>query len=606
MKHLLFFLLLFIFITQTVPGQKLQKQNYVLDSVFIEGLSCKKVFNPYQLTKLPDSLSGTSSLTELLIQNTAVFFKEYGRGMVSGISLRGTGPVHTQIVWNGISVNSILNGQTDLNTFSPGGFDEIFIKKGGSSVIFGSGAIGGIVVFNDKITFKDTFHISNHTKIGSFRTGINHFKIISGNNKTYTKFGFQIQKSKNDYPYPGYRIKNENGRYQGWDFSFINGIKLHHHQLYIKYKISKLDRETSRTLYMPQNAELFTGNTNILSGWFWQNRYFSSRTEMVYLHEKYQYFFNKNLAGNSQSAAQSILVRNLLNFRLHKTYNLVIGNEISKQTGTGDHTGKHIRNNFATFLIWSHQLNNIDYQIKLRQDFNPDLKIPIIGALALHIPFHTYHHFRFSASKNFRLPTFNDLYWTPGGNPGLQPETSYSFDAVYNYNQRNFETHLGIFYIDSHNLIKWVPGQHQYWYPENFETVRYSGIEVSLHKVLKINNSITLSNRIEVNYNRAVNQKNNKLLPFTPQITGLNSFKFVYKSYTLSYRYRYQGKIFTTTTNTKFLPAYHLHSLSLSHNYGQHINIQFNINNLLNTYYENVPSRPQPGRFYEFILNFKI
>ena len=602
----MFFLPAFITITQFVSGQDLPRQNYVLDSVFIEGLSGKKAFKTYQVVPLPDSLANTLSFPELLQQNTAVFIKEYGKGMLSGIALRGTGATHTQIVWNGLPVNSILNGQTDLNTFSPGGFDEIFIKKGGSSVSFGSGAIGGIVVFNDKIRFKKNFHLSNHTKLASFNTGLNRFNIISGNNKSYTKFSFQIQKSTNDYPYPGYDIKNENGRYQGWDFTLIDGIKWQQHQLYIKSKISKLDRETSRTLFMPQNAELFTGNTNLLGGWFWQSQHFNSRTEVAYLKEKYLYYFNKNLPANSNSVAHTMLVKNMLTLGLHQPYSIVIGNEISKQTGTGDNIGKHIRKNFATFFIWAHHFNKLSYRIKLRQDINPEIKIPLVGAIELYYPIHSYHHLHFNASKNFRLPTFNDMYWAPGGNPKLQPETSYSMDAGYTYKHSDFETHMSVFYINSSNLIKWIPVTNLFWQPENFESVHYSGVELLVSKILKINQNWLLSEKIDVNYNHSVNLKNNKLLPYTPQFTGLNTLKLAYKSYTLSYRFKYQGKIYTTTTNTKFLPAFPLHSLSLSCDYGQHINMQLNINNLLNTYYENIPSRPQPGRFYELMLNFKI
>ncbi len=606
MRQLLFFLSVFFTTTFLVFGQDLHERKYILDSVFVNCLSNKKLFKAYQIKPLPDSTSNVLSLTQLLKQNTAVFVKEYGNAMLASIALRGTSATHTQIVWNGIPVNSILNGQTDLNSFSPGGFDEIFIKEGGSSVSFGSGAIGGVIFLIDKISFTKKFHLSNHTKIGSFKTGLNRFKIISSNHKTYTKFSFQTQKSKNNYPYPGYNLKNENASYQGWDFSFINGIKLQQHQLYLKSKFSKLKRETSRTVYMPQNAELFTANNNLSGGWLWQSKHFTSHTIVAYLNEEYKYFFNKNLPANSHSNGQSILAKNILTFGLYKPYNIVIGNEISKQSGNGDNIGKHIRNNYAAFLIWTQHLNNFYYNFKLRKDYNNMVKIPLTGALEMNYNFHNYHQLRFNISKNFRLPTFNDLFWTPGGNQQLQPETSYSTDAGYDFNHKNFEVHITFFYIDNQNLIKWIPGDNQIWYPENFESVRYSGTELTINKTLIINDKWRISNQININYNRAVNCKNLKLLPYTPQLTGLNLFNLSYKSLSLSYRYNYQGKIYTTTTNTKYLPAYQLHSLSLSHNFGQHINIQFNIHNLLNTYYENVPSRPQPGRYYEFILNFKI
>ncbi len=606
MKHIYLFLVLAALVSK-VSGQDLPRRSYTLDSIFIDGLTSKNVYKAYRIIDLPDTLADTRSLPELLEQNTAVFIKEYGRGMLASIALRGTSAAHTQIVWNGIPVNSILNGQTDLNSFSPGGFDEIYIKKGGSSVSFGGGAIGGVVIFKDKLRFKKAFHLSNQTKIGSFKTGLNRFQILGSNQKYFGKFGFQIQKSDNDYPYPGYNVNNDNGHYQGLDMTAVGGIKLNtKHELYLKSKISKLDRETSRTLYMPEDAKLLTGNTRLLSGWLWRSGHFISRTETAYLRETYRYYFNKNLPDNSQSAADTYIVKNLLNFGLHKDYKILIGNEYSRQTGTGDHINKHIRDNLATFVIWSHHLKKLNYQLKLRKDFNPVINIPLTGAIELNYPFLQHHNWRFNASKNFRLPTFNDLYWTPGGNPQLKPETSYSFATGYDYKNSGFEAHLSAFYIDSRNLIKWVPGQNNYWQPQNFASVHYSGVELAIDKKVNFNENWHLSNRINVNYHRSVNQKTQKLLPYTPQITGINLLKLTYKVYSLTYRYRYQGKIYTTTSNTKFLPAYQLHSVSLTFYNRKHINMQLNINNLLNTYYENIQSRPQPGRNYELILNFKI
>ena len=602
-----YLLLVITTLTLKVFGQEVPRRTYALDSVFINVLTSKNSYKAYRLIDLPDTLADTRSLPELLEQNTATFIKEYGRGMLASIALRGTSAAHTQIVWNGIPINSILNGQTDLNTFSPGGFDEIYIKKGGSSVNFGSGAIGGVVMFNDKIRFKKAFHLSNHTKIGSFKTGLNRFKIIGSNQKYFGKLSFQVQKSDNNYPYPGFDVKNDNGRYQGLDMTAVGGIKFNSkHELYLKSKISKLDRETSRTLYMPEDAKLLTGNTRLLSGWLWHSTHFISRTETAYLRENYRYYFNKNLSGNSHSAAETYLVKNLLSFRLHKDSKIIIGNEYSRQTGTGDHIDKHIRHNLVTFAIWSQHYKNLSYQLKLRHDFNPDIKIPLTGAVELNYAFLRHHNWRFNASKNFRLPTFNDLYWTPGGNPKLKPETSYNFATGYDYKNSGFEINISVFYIDSRNLIKWVPGQNNYWQPQNFESVHYSGIELSVNKKIIFNENWHLSNRINVNYHRSINQKTQKLLPYTPKITGINLLKLSYKIYSLTYRYRYQGKIYTTTTNTKFLPAYHLHSVSFTFYNRKHINLQFNINNLLNTYYENIQSRPQPGSNYELILNFKI
>ena len=606
MKYKIIFFLLFTCSFSEIFSQDIDLQTYVLDSVLIGNLTSKKRQKAYHIIVLPDSLESSASLSHLIENHTAIFIKEYGRGMLSSISLRGTGTAHTQIVWNGIAINSILNGQTDLNTFAPAGFDEIYLKKGGSSVSFGSGAIGGLLVFNDHVSFKPQLSIQNQTKLGSFKTGLEHLKVIKANEKFYTKFNFEIQKSKNDYPFVGYKLKNDNGAYQNLDYGFIGGWHLRaKHQIYFKSKISRTDRETSRTVFMPQNARLLMDNKRFLIGWQYQSRYFKSRTQIAYLDENFQYYFNKEATRHSQSSGQTYLIKNNLNFQISKHHNLLIGNEFTHQKGLGDHIDMHQRDNYALFAIWSQNWSKINTQVKLRQDFNPAVKIPLVSAVEISYQWQQKHHFRFNTSKNFRLPTFNDLYWQPGGNTGLKPEESYSSEIGYDFVTKKLNLHLTGFLINSHNLIKWTPGA-QLWQPQNFETVTYKGLEISGEKKIKSYSKIILSDEFHLTYQQAINHKTEKYLAFTPQLMGLNILSFKYKKFGFQYRFRYQGRIYTTSTNSKYLPAYQLHHVSLAYYFNRHINILINLNNILNTYYENVPTRPQPGRNYELIFNFKI
>ncbi|MGV2480682.1 UNVERIFIED_CONTAM: TonB-dependent receptor, partial [Salmonella enterica subsp. enterica serovar Weltevreden] len=38
-------------------------------------------------------------------------------------------------------------------------------------------------------------------------------------------------------------------------------------------------------------------------------------------------------------------------------------------------------------------------------------------------------HWQAKASRLYRYPNFNDLYWNPGGNPNLNPENGYSIES---------------------------------------------------------------------------------------------------------------------------------------------------------------------------------
>jgi iron complex outermembrane receptor protein len=70
-----------------------------------------------------------ASLTALLLANTAVYFKENGPGMVSSPSFRGTSAQQTAVIWNGLNINSQLNGQTDFSTVNARDFNQVSVRQ---------------------------------------------------------------------------------------------------------------------------------------------------------------------------------------------------------------------------------------------------------------------------------------------------------------------------------------------------------------------------------------------------------------------------------------------------------------------------------------------
>jgi len=86
--------------------------------------------------------------------------------------------------------------------------------------------------------------------------------------------------------------------------------------------------------------------------------------------------------------------------------------------------------------------------------------------------------------KHFLAPTPNDLYWPVGpytkGNPNLQPETGWHFDA--GIEQELFENRLFIsaayFNWDLKNKILWGPDSSWVWTPQNLDKAKADGFEV--------------------------------------------------------------------------------------------------------------------------------
>jgi len=145
----------------------------------------------YKVLALSDSiiLKNTESFTTLLRFNTPIYIKEYGAGGTSTASFRGTSASNTAVVWNGININSINNGQTGFNALTVNLIDNIDVRSGGGSIEFGSGAIGGTIHLNDQLYFEKQLNHQFVSSVGSYNTYNNLYKFSFGSDTIAAKFG---------------------------------------------------------------------------------------------------------------------------------------------------------------------------------------------------------------------------------------------------------------------------------------------------------------------------------------------------------------------------------------------------------------------------------
>ena len=84
-----------------------------------------------------------------------------------------------------------------------------------------------------------------------------------------------------------------------------------------------------------------------------------------------------------------------------------------------------------------------------------------------------------SAARAFRMPTLNDRYWMPGGNPDLRPEAAWSADAGAVWGRGAAQVEATAFATTARDQIVWAPTAGGFWAPENVARTRSLGLEVS-------------------------------------------------------------------------------------------------------------------------------
>lgn len=588
-----------------------QVQPIEIEEVQISDLQTK-LFNATQKNVvLNDSvvMFNKESLTKLLNFNSFFYFKENGNGMVSSPSVRGTTASQTAVIWNGININSNLTGQTDFNTITTYDFNSIQLKYGGGSVVYGSGAIGGSIHLNNEMRFTKHFDQFLKLSYGSFQTLNTNYKFSLSNQKFSSQFSISFNKSKNDYEFVGLNKRNTNGEYKNLSFNSAIGYKLNS-KWTLKYfnSIYNGNRNFSGTISSIGMSKYEDYNIRNLIEFKENASVFESNFKVYQLSESFKYFENKNTNIFSTAKVTTSLFRyeGLLKSIAKLQLKPII--EFQYLNGKGENIGKNSRKNTSLSGLITYNFNkNLVFEGSLRKEFNSVFESPILYAIGSNATLTNWYQVKMNYSKNYRVPTFNDLYWYAGGNMNLKPETVYQYEITNVFQYKTFLFQVTGYYNDFQNLLKWSPNESGNWTPENIESVASYGAEFSLQFKQKIKD-FYLESTSNYAYTKSLNEKTQKELIYVPNHKFTSNWNLNYQHISFTYQMVFNGAVFTSTDNSFFLKEHFLSNVSLNYLLGKQNDfiITLAAYNLENRYYENLPSRPMPGRNYTISLIFNL
>jgi iron complex outermembrane receptor protein len=232
-----------------------------------------------------------------------------------------------------------------------------------------------------------------------------------------------------------------------------------------------------------------------------------------------------------------------------------------------------------------------------------------------------YYFIKASFSKNSKIPSLNDMYWSPGGNPDLKSETGYTSEITldmtsYLSGSLKIKNDLTFFRNHISDMIQWRPGESYYWEAGNIGNIVTSGLESGLdvnYTVQRFNARLNAGYAFTKAAIESANTDNQEFsgnqLVYIPenQINTLLrlSWQHFYSVFTASYT----GKRFLTADNSQYLPQYSISDLTL----GTKLNagnvscdLGFIVENLFNASYQNIAYYPMPGRSFLVSIVFQF
>lgn len=587
----------------------------VLDEVILSDAKLLHFSKGTKVRVVNDSVQekSGSSLTDLLRYNSNIYFKENGYGMVSSASFRGTNAQQTAVVWNGININSQLTGQTDFNTLIPGNYGDVVVRSGGGSVQYGSGAVGGAILLNDSFRFNDGWKNSLQSSYGSFNTSKLAFNTSLGKEKTSLQIGINHIASDNDYKYLGTDLRNENGAYDQLNINANVGFILSDQQiLKVYHNTFNGDRDFSGTLTAPADENYRDLNHRSLIELSSFNERKIARLKVGHLYERYRYFPNNQREEFSFGQANTLLANYDYKYQLNKiTLNGII--DFSSIWAKGTSIENAQRSFVSGTFLFSHELSDkLNYGVNLRQEVVSDYQNPFLFSLNSSYKVAKNYIININGSKNHRVPTFNDLYWSGAGASGnleVLPETSWQVEIGQTIEVKNIALSLNAYSITTDNLIQWRPNTQGVWMAMNVQDVSQYGMELGFDWKRKWGNQ-ELVWESEYAYTKSIDNTTKNQLLYVPEHMLRSNLAYQYKKLVAFYQFLYTGSVYTTTDNSDSLSSYTVGNIGLDYHWPNISGIKFilglKVNNLFNKNYQNVAYRPMPNRNFQLQLITKF
>ena len=614
------------------------------------------------------------SMADVLTFNTSIFVKSYGRATLSTVAFRGTSPSHTQVTWNGMKINNPMLGMTDFSMIPSYFIDDASLLHGTSSVSETGGGLGGAVKLMSRPAENRGFGVQYIQGIGSFKTFDEFLRLTYGDDHWQISTRAVYSSSPNDYKYRNHD-KKENiydddmniiGQYYPVERNRSGSYKDLHILQEVYYNTRKGDRFGLNAWYINSNRELpmltvdhgaatdfdnrqrentFRG---VLS-WDHLRKNWKIGAKAGYVYSWVAYDYKRDLGNGvmahmtrSRSRVNTIYGQVDAEYYLGKkwlfTANLSAHQHfvesrdksvLLQQGGTGivGYRQARIELSGAVSAKWR-PVDRFGMSVVLREDMFGVKWTPIIPALFIDGVLSKRGNIvaKASLSRNYRVPTLNDLYFLPGGNPDLKSESGWTYDAGVSFAVGK----AGVYSLSGsanwfESFIKdwiiWLPTTKGFFSPDNIKDVHAYGVElkadltVNLAKEWQLGLDGTLSWTPSINNGEPrtpADQSVGKQLPYVPEYSSSVNGRLSWRRWSFMYKWCYYSERYTMSSNdvslSGKLPKYFMSNISLERTIDMRWaewSLKGVINNLFNEEYISVLSRPMPGINFEIFIGIR-
>jgi len=651
----------------------------LLTGITVSALTHREVIPAQKLSGEELKSLNSFSVADAMRYFAGVQVKDYGGiGGLKTVDMRSMGTNHMGVFYDGIQLGNAQNGQIDLGKFSMDNIESISLYNGQKSDIFQPakdfGSSGTIYLKSRRPVFDSaaSSHFKAVLKAGSFdliNPSVLWEKKLS--NRINLAVSSEYLNASGKYKFRYKRIFHATGN-TAWDTTATrqNGdIEAQRAEAGLYGNINRGQWNAKAYFY---NAERGIPGAIVNNVWKRSQRQWD-RNLFV------QGSFQKNIAPKFDLQVNAKYANDYMRYLNPDTTLLYIDNNFHQQEWYASVANKYAfaKNfdiNLSTDFQWNSLSSNLDgfvfpkrstslVALAAAGEFG---KIKLQGSLlgtfvsesatrgntgggsaSVAAPskqeltpafFFSYKPFRqheFSIrafyKKIFRMPTFNDLYYTDIGNIALRPEFTHQFNLGFQYTKtpvhsllKKWQLQADAYYNRVTDKIIAVPkGNGMYrWMMMNLGTVEIKGVDVVSDQSFQLSDNLLLNLRATYTYQLAqdfTKRQNPALqketwggqIPYIPWNSGSLIAAFLYKNWRLNYSYIYTGGRYQNSANIpeNYEQPWYTSDVSASREFKIKktvCKVSAEINNLFNQDYEVVLNYPMPERNYKIILSVEL
>lgn len=637
--------------TQTLDEVRINtiKNNFILNSAtpvqLISGEELKRI--------------NSLSVADAVRYFSGVQLKDYGGvGGLKTINVRGMGSNHTAVFYNGVQLANAQNGQVDLGKFSLENIEEISLYSGQSNQLlqpakaYASASslylrtVTPIFKKNEKHQFKvgikgGSFDLINPVLNYNYRLSERSSLNING----------ELLNASGNYKY---RYTN-----QIYDTTvvrhnadiFANRIEAGFNHLFrdsAQLKVNVYQYNSERGVPGAIVSNKFNFNQRQ-----WDDNFFVQTSYKTTENKKYQFLVNAKYAYDylryidpdfikldgfldNHYTQQEFYVSLANKYQLASFWQLSVATDFSSQQLDAN-LSDFAYPTRSTWLLafaseWQWQRFKLQANV-LRTYVNEEVKTNIpAGNKTEYTPTVLASWQPFAASELrlrafyksiFRMPTFNDLYYTLIGNTFLRPEYTKQYDVGITYGKNFSGVYLkgiaiqsDVYFNKVTDKIVAVPSGSLFrWGMMNLGRVEVKGFEFNMQTFWILNN-ISAQLKLNYAYEEALDVTPNSTayrnqIPYIPKHSGSVTANANYKDWGVNYSFIYTGERYAQKENVaaNYIQPWYTHDIAFHKSFGiKRVNYRLSveINNFLNQYYDVVLNYPMPGRNLRISLYAKF